>query len=177
MSEEKPEEKRRRELEEAERIYDMRRQGMTIERISERLGMSESTVRRRIELWERTIGVQPASREESKTAATIIETVFGILGSDETAERIGEITGADAATVKELLGRILRGEATKMEISRLMSNLRGAIVGYFGGSDVMAKIRRWLPTRPEIDERLIERKAREMLASPRKKRKKKAEAA
>jgi len=121
-----PEEKEKEELREAQEVARLHEEGLTVERIAERMGMSESTVRRRLELWERHIGAEPADREDIDRVVKIITDFFG---SDDVAERIGEVTGTNVAVVKGILERIYRGEATKAELSRLLHNIKGGILG------------------------------------------------
>lgn len=44
---------------------------------------------------------EPAAKEKAESAATILQTVFGILDTEKMAERIGEITGAESRRSRE----------------------------------------------------------------------------
>jgi len=148
------------ELFEAQRMNEMRESGMTIEQIAERTGTSESTVRRRLDLWADHIGREPAEEEEIDRVTSVI---FEIFGSDDAAERIGEVTGANVATIRGILERMMRREVTKAEVSRLLANIRGAVVGYFGGSDVFRRFERlFLPKRHPYGEKEIDKSLRKI---------------
>ncbi len=83
----------------------------------------------------------------------ILQTVYGILNTDKMAERIGEITGADVATIEGIIKRIREGKATKAEVSKLFANVSGGIAGYFSGKEVFSSVAKRLPTRePALNE-------------------------
>lgn len=175
------------ELKEAKEMQKDREAGMVIENIASKYGCSETTVRRRLDLWDEHMGKEPAAKEKAESAATILQTVFGILDTEKMAERIGEITGADIATVEGILKRIFAGRATKAEVSKLFANVSGAIAGYFSGKEVFSSVAKRLPTRdPALSEGEIKRMAEEAaakkfeeliaLANPKKKEKKQVKA-
>ena len=113
-------------------------------------------------MWEEYIGKEEAAKEKTESAATILQTVYGILNTDKMAERIGEITGADVATVEGIIKRIFEGKATKAEVSKLFANVSGAISGYFSGKEVFSNVAKRLPNRePVLNEEEIKRMAEE----------------
>jgi len=147
------------ELKEAKAMQKDREAGMVIEDISRKHGCSETTVRRRLDLWDEYVGQETAEKREAKTAATILQTVYGIIGSDKMAEQIGEITGADIATVEGIVRRILAGKATKAEASKLLANVTGAVSGYFSGKDLFSSVAKRRPTRVPMNEEEFKRMA------------------
>lgn len=174
---EKPsEEETRKGLEEAQQVSELHQAGMTIEKIAERLGVSESTVRRRLDLWNSHIGREPAEKEDVDRVASLI---FDFFGSNNAAERIGEITGTNVAVIKGILERMLKGEITKGELSRLLHNIKGGVIAYFGGSDVFKRFEElFLPKRHPYSESEIDRALKKKIeVNPKKKKKKKVEQA
>ena len=164
--------KAHRDFEEAQRVAELHETGMTIERIAERLGISESTVRRRLEWWNAKIGREPATEAEIDNIVKLITDFFG---SDDAAEKLGEATGTNVAVIKGILERIRKGEITKGELSRLLHNIKGGVVAYFGGSDVFKRFEQlFLPKRHPYSESEIDRalrKSAEGRLKPKKKKK------
>ncbi|MBA7623311.1 hypothetical protein ES703_30705 [subsurface metagenome] len=153
------------ELKEAKEMQKDREAGMVIENIASKYGCSETTVRRRLDLWDEHVGKEAATKDKTESAATILQTVYGIMSTDKMAEKIGEITGADVATVEGIIKRIISGKATKAEVSKLFANVSGAISGYFSGKEVFSSMAKRLPTRdPALNEDEIKRMAEEAAA-------------
>lgn len=154
-------------LEEAKRVAELKGLGLSLSNIGDRMGLSESTVKRRLIMWERHLGEEKVEAEskEARDAQMILQTVLGIVrGGRDTAADIGKITGANVSVIEGVLNRIRLGKATKKEIFNILSNFGGAIYGYFQGKDVFRSLR--LPDRaPIIDrEELKQEVKKEVLA-------------
>jgi len=148
------------ELEEAKAMHKDREAGMVIDDIARKHGCSETTVRRRLDLWDEHEGKEIAEKEKAESATTILQTVYGIMSDNKMAEKIGEITGANVATIEGILKRIREKKATKAEVSKLFANITGAVSGYFSGKEVFSSMAKRLPTRaPMMNEEEIKRMA------------------
>lgn len=172
---EKPsDEETHKELEEAQHVNELREAGMTVEKIAERLGASESTIRRRLDLWNSHIGREPAEKDDIDRITSVITEFFG---SDDAAERIGEVTGTNVAVIKGILDRIRKGNITKGELSRLLHNIKGGVIAYFGAGDIFKRFEElFLPKRHPYSESEIDRALKKKIeANPKKKKKKKTE--
>lgn len=144
-------------LEEAEKVAEMRERGMTYAEIADEMDIGKSTAHSRMKTWEKHIGSERETDEEKlEDAGTIIQTVRGILSDVESSRKLGEISGADLATIRGTLKRIMEKKATKSEIHKIFANISGAIRGYIEGGEVHKALnlpdRKSMAEKKEVDE-------------------------
>lgn len=119
------------ELKQAKEIAELKEAGLTHDEIGDRLGISKATVSRRLDQWNRFIGLEKENDEDRlESAQNIMSTVRGILSDMKIAEKLGEITGADIGTIERTLDRIINKKATKGEVHKILANIGGVIRGF-----------------------------------------------
>ena len=127
----------------------MEEAGATPSQIARELGVSESTVRRRLAKWHEDEGeLIETDPQRLRSAELVLNTIAGVLSNTEMGEQIGQITGANLATLGQTLKRIIERKATKQEVHAILTNVGGLIRGYTDGVDVYRSIK--LPNREPI---------------------------
>jgi len=161
-------------IEEAQKVAKLREQGKSFREIGEELGFSKSTAKRRLETWKEHIGKEKADEEEIERAEELLKGIIGgdtfsrirgvvggIFADEDISRRLGEITGADAATLRNAISRILEGKATKEEVQLILSNVHGIYRGLAGGSEISKKVFEALPDRESLTEEESEEEEKE----------------
>jgi len=161
-------------LEEAEKVAELKKQGKSFKEIGEEMGFSKSTAKRRLDTWKAHIGRQEAEEEEIERAEELLEGIIGgdtfdrvrgvvggILADEDISRKLGEVTGADAGTLKNAISRILEGKATKEEVRLILSNVHGIYRGLAGGSEISKQVFDALPDRESLTEKEEEESEKE----------------
>lgn len=153
-------------LKEAEKVAKLREKGLTYQEIADEMDIGKSTAHSRMKLWEEHLGSEPADEEEVEEVKdlfkliteggfqeTIEGTVGAVLGSKESAQKTGRITGADVATLKNALAKFFEGKIEWEKIKYIANNIEGIREGLKGGDEVSEEVLEAISERKKKEEK------------------------
>ena len=114
--------------------------GKTLEDIAQEMGVSPSTISRRLKKWRESGAKGIEDDEEKLESAVVLSLVRSVLKDEKVAAKVGEIAGADLATIQNIITRIYRKEATTDEVFTIVSSVEGLFRGYMQGRRAAATV-------------------------------------